>query len=653
MAPQLQHNTHDLFNRSNFLAHEIPPVVFAATHYTRLRDVGVNDKRLVSQARELLSLLADEFKNTTRDLPDFLLDICLGQRAVEVGTLSKYANEAPPLIYDAIKERCKSKRYPFFYGDYEVIAPDKAAQRALFRSDVATHLELYGSQIEKLSHLDRDTSHSVDFVAMFLLEFSRRSLNREPEKIKHAESYAKLIAAAQTNPVLTIRLCLQHFTSLLEDRLKPKAAQILARQLASSHPGLAELVTKTATNHPPHGDVPLSQDERHQLITDLQRGVWGDELLLRFLLRPYVIEDVKAIKPEEVATRKEVSKGVSGDTPEWLKTLFINGRLNVLDISNLSRASQRMKEQLGTATTVSVDLGLFSWPRITEIAALTRALDLLINSDLPFSSRGPEDKDHITQATNSALAGKKPNDLPFMALLGSAEEVIAREKKWLQPLGVRDSDALAFSYEADEGVRKANITLLNGTSVQQRISKLLGRDIQAPCFIVEGSRPETPRAFGVWKPLIPGELQNFTVENFGDISLFFNKDAVVLTGRDLRELKLPKVRNEEAQPPAPLPAAATLVAVSDELKILADLALEKASRYGDAVKVHTKSIPVIRLLKQITKGHCPSRRELRIVRSMEHNIRSNVVSGGVCALFEEALPVLHKLAGEVERNRES
>lgn len=512
MALQLQHDTRDLFNRSNFLAHEIPPVVFAATRYTRLRDVGVNDKRLVSQASELLSLLATEFKNTTRDLPDFLLDICLGQRAVEEGILSKYANEAPPLIYDAIKGRCNSASLPFFYGDYQVTAPDKTAQRALFRSDVATHLERSHTNIKDLSVLDANTLLSIDCVAMFLLEFSKKSLNRDQEKIKPAEIYAKLIAAAQTKPSLMVGFCLQHFTSLLDAKLKPKAAQILARQLATSHPALSALVDKTASGPSTLSDGLLSQEDRHQLMSDLQREVRGHELTLRFLLRPYVIEDVTAIK--------EVNRAIPAETPEWIKTLFTNGRVDVLDIDSFSLASKRMKEQLGSATTVSVDLGLFMWPRITEIAALTRARDLLIHSDLPFSSRAPDVEGPISQATISALAGKLPNSLPFMALVESAERVIATEKTWLQPPRVRDSDALDFSYEAGEDVRKARLSLHEGCSTQRRVSKLLGREIQAPCFIVEGSSPAAPRAFGVlWQKLMPDTLANFTFENFRNISL--------------------------------------------------------------------------------------------------------------------------------------
>ncbi len=60
MALQSQRNFGALFNRSNFLSSEIPPVVFAATHYSRLRDVGINDKQLVSQAGQLLVLLAEK-----------------------------------------------------------------------------------------------------------------------------------------------------------------------------------------------------------------------------------------------------------------------------------------------------------------------------------------------------------------------------------------------------------------------------------------------------------------------------------------------------------------------------------------------------------------------------------------------------------------
>lgn len=611
--------------------------MFAATHYSRLRDAGINGKQLVSQASQLLVLLADEFKNTTRDLPNFLLDICLAQRAVEVGTLSKYDNDAPPLIYDAIKERCRSRTYPFFYGDFQFSNSDKAAQQKLFRSDVAAHLELSRNHIKDLSALDPNTRLLIDTVAMFLLEFTKKSLNREEERTKPAELYAKLIAASNAPPQLTIRFCLQHFTALLEDRLKPQAAQILARQLATSHPGLSRLVAETATSQLPLSGTTLSQDERHQLTSDLQRGVGGAELLLRFLVRPYVVEDVIAIK--------EVNSAIPVNTPEWLLTLFVSGRLNAQDMESFLCASQRMKEQLGTATTVSIDLGFFSWPRITEIAALTRARDLLIHSDLPFSSQALENGDPITQAAMSALARKKPNFLPFMALMSSAEEVIAREKAWLHPPEVRDTNALDFSYEADEGVRKALINLRDGTSVQQRVSQLLGRHMQAPCFIVEGSRPGAPRAFGVLgQRLMLNQLTNFTVENIGDISLFFNKDAAILTGRDLKELVLPKVKEEKAHQPAPPPSQTTLVTISAETREQAAAALTKASRYGGIVEANGKAAPVIALLRQISTGRCPAVRDLRITRAMQHDLHRNAVTGGVHELFENTLPILTELA---------
>jgi hypothetical protein len=363
---------------------------------------------------------------------------------------------------------------------------------------------------------------------------------------------------------------------------------------------------------------------------------------------------VTAIKPEEVATSKEVKHGVPRDTPEWLKTLFVNGRLNVLDINGFSLASKHMKDQLGTATTVSVDLDLFMWPRITEIAALTRARDLLIHSDLPFSSRAPEAGGPISQATISALASKLPNSLPFMAIMNSAEEVLAKEKAWLHPPRVRDSDALDFSYEADEGAREARVILREGSSTQRRVSRLLGRDIKAPCFIVEGSRPEAPRAFGVlWQKLMPNPLANFTVENVGNISLFFNKDEAVRTGRDLKNLILPKVETKKVYQPPPPPSAASLVSVRDELRTQAATALKNASRYGGAVEVNAKATPLVALLKQIAQGRCPKGKELRVVRSIEHDIKHSAVTGGVRALFEDALPVLRELAAEVEQQRQS
>lgn len=41
------------------------------------------------------------------------------------------------------------------------------------------------------------------------------------------------------------------------------------------------------------------------------------------------------------------------------------------------------------------------------------------------------------------------------------------------------------------------------------------------------------------------------------------------------------------------------------------------------------------------------------MKSIEHDIKHSAVTGGVRALFEDALPVLRELAAEVEQQRQS
>ncbi len=628
------------YSESSFLSNGIPDVVIHAQRYMRLVDTRTGPEPVRKQATLLLQTFKEELQRPGSDLPRTIMSACMHQVAYERKQIPQPVTSAPAIISEEMKSKTQISPRSIYYGSITATVPPYEQQLLQFQGDLIKAVEHVFYKASSVETYDKDTAKTVLDLAAFVSNYFERVADQRKllkDTIRPADRFAAIIGSCQGDATLVARFCVSLFSQQLKEPLGT-AAELISKRLAAISPKLGNVVLAAAQEPPLLSLAALSEDQKRQLRHDLNAPLSQPELVQRSLMLPSLYSADRTLRGGHAL--------IKDGTPEWLRIFARQGRLDTRDFAAFSEASEKLKASLGTATTVSIDIGLFAWPRITEIAAISRPREIVLCSDLPRHS-GSDATAPVTRTTAEALAVRSDFALPFLSLAPSADSVMETERRWLQPVEIRDLDASVFSYECAEGVRKAQLSFRSHASVAERISGFLnGKPITAPCFIIEGASANAPRAFGVLFDKLERDASGYSREKLDGITVYIAQSEAVRRAQ-------PRPAQATEQPPArksvPPISPAPTITISDEMKLEAMAALDVAQRYG--IEGHAQVQEPLKLVQQVLKGQCPSRKALRVRLGMRHNWKQSVVTGGVAAFYERALPLLDTLADEVEQHR--
>jgi hypothetical protein len=625
------------FSDSNFLSKGIPEVVFHAQRYMRLSDTCAGREAERLEATRLLSSFKQEIERNIDDMPQVLLSNCMQEVAYDRGAIRQLTSRAPKIISTAMKSKAQISLREMCYCNPAGPIPTRQQQLQEFRADLIQAVNSVTSATQASDTYTNDAAAIVLDLAVFVSNYFERVADRTKllkDLARPADHLASLMSSSQDESGLVVRFCISLLARELAESAE-KAALCLSKRLAGSSPRLAAKVVEAAKEPPLLSLGSLSDAEKQHLCNSLKVALSDPKLLHRSLLLPALLKADSALREHHAVIR--------GCTPEWLRICAMQGRLDTRDFAAFAKASEKLKAHLGTASTVSIDVGLYSWPRITEIAAITRPKEILLHSDLPRNTEG-ESSAFVSRYIAEALAVRANSFLPFMSLAPSLESVIDTERKWLQPAAHRDADPASFAYLTSEGLRRAQIVLKTPSTVADRISKLLnGKPVTVPCFIVEGASEQAPRAFGVLFDNFERDAQGYNREKLGGITIYSAQSDLVRRSQPRAQSSAAMAAPKPASPPVEQPT----VAITDEMKLAAMEAIEVAQRFK--IETHERALEPLMLLKQVVAGKSPKRKALRIRESMAYDLKRSKVTGGVAALYEKAIPVLNTVAEELER----